>query len=78
MDLCVRSHVWLLRPCSDGGTDYVCFRPQDDRVEVVEGYHLPPQMPLIKRRQWLESADVPRCRHQLENVQGFKHGHPLF
>lgn len=78
MDLFVLSHVWLLRPCSDGGTDYVWFRPGQDRVEVVEGYHLPPQMPLIKRRKWLDSAEVPHCRSQLEKVQGFKHGQPLF
>ena len=66
MDLFALSHVWLLRPCSDGGTDYVCFRPGQDRVEVVEGYHLPPQMPLIKRRKWLENAEVAHCRRQLE------------
>ncbi|QNJ31599.1 hypothetical protein SynPROS91_01223 [Synechococcus sp. PROS-9-1] len=56
----------------------MCFRPGQDRVEVVEGYHLPPQMPLIKRRKWLDSAEVPHCRLQLEKVQGFKHGQPLF
>ncbi len=78
MNLLLHRHVWLLRPCADGGTDYVCFRPQQDRVEVVEGYHLPPQMPLIKRRTWLDSIDVPGCCHQLQNVQGFKHGQPLF
>ena len=42
--------LWLLRSCDDGGTDYVCFRPQKDVVEILEGYHLPPQMPFIKRR----------------------------
>ena len=78
MDLFVLRHVWLLRLCSDGGTEYVCFRPGQDRVEVVEGYHLPPQMPLIKRRKWLDSAEVPHCIRQLEKVQGFKHGQPLF
>ena len=70
--------LWLLRPCSDGGTDYICFRDHRDHVEVLEGYHLPPQMPLIKHRQLLLSADVPRCRHRFERQQGFRHGPPLF
>ena len=70
--------LWLLRPCADGGTDYICFRDHRDHVEVLEGYHLPPQMPLIKHRQLLLSADVPRCRHRFERQQGFRHGPPLF
>ena len=70
--------LWLLRPCADGGTDYICFREHRDHVEVLEGYHLPPQMPLIKHRQLLLSADVPRCRHRFERQQGFRHGPPLF
>ena len=63
--------LWLLRPCADGGTDYICFRDHRDHVEVLEGYHLPPQMPLIKHRQLLLSADVPRCRHRLSGSRGF-------
>ena len=78
MDLFALSHVWLLRPCSDGGTDYVCFRPGQDRVEVVEGYHLPPQMPLIKRRSWMNRVDALSCRSWLERSEGFRHGAPLF
>ena len=78
MDLFALGHVWLLRPCSDGSTKYVCFRPALDSVEVVEVYHLPPQMPLIKRRKWFHSAEVPHCKRQLEMLQGFKHGQPLF
>ena len=70
--------LWLLRPCADGGTDYICFRDHLDHVEVLEGYHLPPQMPLIKHRQLLLSSDVPRCRHRFERQQGFRHGPPLF
>lgn len=75
---CGLDTLWLLRPCDDGGTDYVCFRDCSDRVEVLEGYHLPPQMPLIKHRQFLPSADVPGCRSRFERQQGFRHGPPLF
>ena len=70
--------LWLLRPCDDGGTDYVCFRDHRDHVEVLEGYHQPPQMPLIKHRRVLLNADVPRFRHRFERQQGFRHGPPLF
>jgi hypothetical protein len=38
--------LWLLRRSTDGGTDYVLFRGGDEPVEMLEGYHLPPQMPL--------------------------------
>ena len=70
--------VWLLRPCEDGGTDYVCFRDHCDHVEVLEGYHLPPQMPLITHRQVLLSSDVPSVRNRFERQHGFRHGPPLF
>ena len=39
--------LWLLRRSMDGGTDYVLFRGGDEPVEMLEGYHLPPQMPFI-------------------------------
>ncbi len=70
--------LWLLRPCDDGGTDYVCFRDYRDHVEVLEGYHQPPQMPLIKHRQVLLNAEVPHFRLRFERQQGFRHGPPLF
>ena len=70
--------LWLHRPSDDGGTDYVCFRNHRDHVEVLEGYHLPPQMPLIKHRQVLLSSDVPSFRHRFERQHGFRHGPPLF
>jgi hypothetical protein len=75
---CGLDTLWLFRPCDDGGTDYVCFRDCRDRVEVLEGYHLPPQMPLIKHRQFLLSTEVPGFRHRFERQQGFRHGPPLF
>ena len=40
--------IWLHRASADGGIVYVCFRSCKEDVELVEGYLLPPQMPLIK------------------------------
>ena len=40
--------LWLLRTGADGGTEYVCFRGNADPIEMIEAYHLPPQMPLLK------------------------------
>lgn len=70
--------LWLLRRNADGGIEYVLFRGGDEPVEMVEGYHLPPQMPLIKRRQWLNRAEAQSCQHRLERSEGFHHGSPLF
>ena len=70
--------LWLLRSCDDGGTDYVCFRPQHDLIEILEGYHLPPQMPFIKRRQRLHPDDATSCLNRLERSEGFHYGAPLF
>ena len=50
--------IWLHRPSRDGGIDYVCFRAQQGAVEILEGSHLPPQMPLIKTRISLGSAQA--------------------
>ena len=70
--------LWLLRRSTDGGTDYVLFRGGDEPVEMLEGYHLPPQMPFIKRRKWLNRADAQSCRRRLERSEGYRHGAPLF
>ncbi|BEV36300.1 hypothetical protein [Synechococcus sp. M16CYN] len=70
--------LWLLRRSNDGGTDYVIFRGVDEPVEVLEGYHLPPQMPFIKRRLWLNRAEAQTRRHRLERSEGYHHGTPLF
>ena len=48
-----REYVLAAEEQRDGGTEYVCFRGDDESVEMLEGYHLPPQMPLIKRRSWM-------------------------
>ena len=70
--------LWLLRRSTDGGTDYVLFRGGDEPVEMLEGYHLPPQMPFIKRRKWLNRADAQSCRRRLERSEGYRHGATLF
>ena len=70
--------LWLLRRSMDGGTDYVLFRGGDEPVEMLEGYHLPPQMPFIKRRKWLNRADAKSCQRRLERREGYQHGAPLF
>ena len=56
----------------------MCFRGGDEPVEMVEGYYLPPQMPLIKRRRWLNRSEALSCRHRLEYYEGFRHGRALF
>ena len=74
---------WLMRPCKDGGTDYVCFRgpgcmDQPRRVEMLLGSHLPPQMPLLKRRQWMGVREALVCCDHLKRNQGYSSGPPLF
>ena len=72
------STVWLVRPRSDGGSDYVNFVPGSARVEMREGSHLPPQMPLLKRRCRLQRDEAERQRRQLQLEGGFRHSEPLF
>ncbi len=70
--------VWLVRPRSDGGSDYVSFVPAHGAVEMREGSHLPPQMPLLKRRRRLAAEEVEICRRNLQQEAGFRHSEPLF
>ena len=75
--------LWLVRPRSDGGSDYVRFLPfssSDDTplVEVREGSHLPPQMPLLKRRLRLPAAEAEACRRHLQQEAGYRRSEPLF
>ena len=70
--------IWLHRPSRDGGIDYVCFRAQQGAVEILEGSHLPPQMPLIKTRISLGSAQARDRRDHFEQCIGFRHGPPVF
>ena len=75
---------WWVRPRFDGGCDYVrlCSQPPQPggsgRVEWVEGSHLPPQMPFIKKRRWLNRSEALSCRQNLERSEGFRHGKALF
>jgi len=70
--------VWLVRPRSDGGCDYVNFVASHGLVEIREGSHLPPQMPLLKRRRQLGAAEAEACRHSFQQEAGFRHSDPLF
>jgi hypothetical protein len=77
------SPIWLLLTRSDGGCDYVRFLPSagsDDsaEVEVREGSHLPPQMPLLKRRLRLPAAEAEACRRHLQQEGGYRRSEPLF
>jgi hypothetical protein len=50
----------------------------DADVEMREGSHLPPQMPLLKRRCRLQRDEAERQRRQLQLEGGFRHSEPLF
>jgi len=76
--------LWLVRPRPDGGCDYVNFVPAPAAaagaatVEMREGSHLPPQMPLLKRRHHLPREEAERCRQQLQQNDGYRFSEPLF
>ncbi len=75
---------WWVRPRFDGGCDYVRLRlsgakPADPSgsIEWIEGSHLPPQMPLLKRRLWV-SAELAQHRQQQLQACGFEPSKPVF
>ena len=70
--------LWLVRPRSDGGRDYVSFQPLQGVVEMREGSHLPPQMPLLKRRRSLAVEEAEACRRRLQQEAGYQRSEPLF
>ena len=72
--------LWLVRPRPDGGCDYVSFQSPAaaGEVEMREGSHLPPQMPLLKRRHRLAAEEAERCRRQLQQEGGYLRSDPLF
>ena len=72
------SPFWLVRPRSDGGCDYVSFSPAHGGVEIREGSHLPPQMPLLKRRLWLPLEEAEAQRLRLQEEGGYRRSEPLF
>ncbi|MCP9772098.1 hypothetical protein KBY66_05605 [Synechococcus sp. Tobar12-5m-g] len=71
-------HLWLVRPRRDGGSDYVRFLPRQGNVEVLEGSHLPPQMPLLKSRHWLATEEAEARRRDLQQEGGYQFSDPLF
>jgi hypothetical protein len=56
----------------------VAFVPGDASVEMREGSHLPPQMPLLKRRCWLRRDEAEQQRRRLQQEGGYRHSEPLF
>ncbi|MCX5948367.1 MAG: hypothetical protein NTY67_09370 [Cyanobacteria bacterium] len=75
--------IWLVRPRSDGGRDYVSFMPAlaaqaGALVEIRLGSHLPPQMPLLKSRLKLAPAEAEACRRRLQQEDGYQRSEPLF
>ena len=75
--------LWLVRPRSDGRRDYVSFMPalaapSGALVEIRLGSHLPPQMPLLKRRLKLAPAEAEACRRRLQQEDGYQRSEPLF
>ncbi|MCP9908947.1 hypothetical protein KBZ15_03320 [Cyanobium sp. BA20m-p-22] len=75
--------LWLVRPRPDGGCDYVSFLPAQGpigatTVEMREGSHMPPQLPLLKHRKRLGAEEAERCRRKLQQEAGFYCSEPLF
>ena len=75
--------LWLVRPRPDGGCDYVSFLPAQGpigatTVEMREGSHMPPLLPLLKHRKRLGAEEAERCRRKLQQEAGFYCSEPLF
>lgn len=69
---------WWVKSHRDGSCDYVRLRTSDQQqLEWAEGSHLPPQMPLLKRR-FTVSLEAAEVRQQNLLAMGFKPGQPLF
>ena len=47
-------------------------------VEMRQGSHLPPQMPLLKYRRRLDPAEARRWQERLLQEGGFRSSEPLF
>ena len=69
---------WWVKSHRDGSCDYVRLRTSDQQqLEWAEGSHLPPPMPLLKRR-FTVSLEAAAVRQQNLLAMGFKPGQPLF
>lgn len=58
--------------------DAIADAPGDAKIEMREGCHLPPQMPLLKRRLWLPLAEAEAQRLRLQEEGGYRRSEPLF
>ncbi len=52
--------------------------PSEATIEMREGCHLPPQMPLLKRRLWLPLEEAEAQRLRLQEEGGYRRSEPLF
>ena len=52
--------------------------PSEETIEMREGCHLPPQMPLLKRRLWLPLEEAEAQRLRLQEEGGYRRSEPLF
>ena len=52
--------------------------PSEPTIEMREGCHLPPQMPLLKRRLWLPLEEAEAQRLRLQEEGGYRRSEPLF
>ena len=52
--------------------------PSEATIEIREGCHLPPQMPLLKRRLWLPLEEAEAQRLRLQEEGGYRRSEPLF
>ena len=69
---------WWVKSHRDGSCDYVRLRASDQQqLEWAEGSHLPPQMPLLKRR-FTVSLEAAEVRQLNLLAMGFRPGQPLF
>jgi len=53
-------------------------KPSEATIEIREGCHLPPQMPLLKRRLWLPLEEAEAQRLRLQEEGGYRRSEPLF
>lgn len=52
--------------------------PSEATIEMREGCHLPPQMPLLKRRLLLPLEEAEAQRLRLQEEGGYRRSEPLF
>ena len=63
---------------SPGSTSAGPATPGPATIEMREGSHLPPQMPLLKRRLWLPVEEAEAQRVRLQEEGGYQRSEPLF